>query len=111
MKLGRFPHSETDLKREPFQSSAVASAFAPAAARTRSDSAVHRHNRGEAGLAFGLSAPELGLGILPFALVSGAVTASLVLYEMLTRDRLAKATVTGLFVTVLVAILVIDVLL
>src|SRR5829696_1936738 len=64
-----------------------------------------------AGLAFGLSAPELGLGILPFALVGGGVTTALVLYEMLTRDRLAKATVTGIFVTVLVAILVIDVLL
>ena len=64
-----------------------------------------------AGLAFGLSAPELGLGILPLALVGGAVTAALVLYEMLTRDRLAKATVTWLFVTVLVAILIIDMLL
>ena len=64
-----------------------------------------------AGLAFGLSAPELGLGIVSFALVGGGVTAVLVFYEMLTRDRLAKTTVTGTYVTVLVAILIIDVLL
>ena len=39
-----------------------------------------------AGLAFGLSGPELGLKPLSLALTGGAVTAALVLYEMLTRD-------------------------
>jgi hypothetical protein len=39
-----------------------------------------------AGLAFGLSAPELGMSTLPFALFGGGITAVLVLYEMLTRD-------------------------
>src|SRR5215203_4426412 len=43
-----------------------------------------------AGLAFGLSAPELGLKPLSLALTGGAVTAALVLYEMLTRDGAAK---------------------
>ena len=43
-----------------------------------------------AGLAFGLSAPELRLPTVPFALVGGGVTAALVLFEMLTRDGLPK---------------------
>jgi hypothetical protein len=38
------------------------------------------------------------------------VTAALVLYEMLTRDGLAKTAATGAFVAVLIAILVLDVL-
>jgi hypothetical protein len=63
-----------------------------------------------AGLAFGLSAPELGASTLPLALGGGGVTAALVLYEMLTRDGLAKTAATGAFVAVLIAILVLDVL-
>jgi hypothetical protein len=62
-----------------------------------------------AGLAFGLSGPELGLKPLPLALTGGAVTAALVLYEMLTRDGVAKSAMTGAFVTVLIVILVLDV--
>ena len=64
-----------------------------------------------AGLAFGLSAPELGVGVLPFALTGGGITAALVPHEMLTRDGVAKTTATGIFVTVLIVILVLDVLL
>ena len=64
-----------------------------------------------AGLAFGLSAPELGLPVLPFAIGGGAITAGLVLYEMLTRDGVAKTAATGVFVTVLILVLVLDVLL
>jgi hypothetical protein len=64
-----------------------------------------------AGLAFGLSAPELGAPGLPFALTGGGITAVLVLYEMLTRDGVAKTAATGLFVTALIVILVLDVLL
>jgi hypothetical protein len=64
-----------------------------------------------AGLAFGLSAPELGVATLPFALGGGAITAALVLYEMLTRDGVVKTAATGVFATVLVLVLVLDVLL
>jgi hypothetical protein len=64
-----------------------------------------------AGLAFGLSAPELGLSTLPFALAGGGITAALVLYEMLTRDGALKTAATGTFVTALVLILILDVLL
>ena len=62
-----------------------------------------------AGLAFGLSALELGVGTLPFALCGGGATAVLVLHEMLTRDGRAKTAATGLFVAVLISILVLDV--
>ena len=64
-----------------------------------------------AGLAFGLSAPELGFKPLPVALIAGGVTAALVLYEMLTRDGPAKTATTGAFVVVLILVLVLDVLL
>jgi hypothetical protein len=64
-----------------------------------------------AGLAFGLSAPELGVGTLPLALLGGGVTALLVLYELLTRDGPIKTTLTGGFVAALVVILILDVLL
>lgn len=64
-----------------------------------------------AGLAFGLSALELGANTLWLALTGGGVTAALVLYEMLTRDGLPKTTVTGVFVTVLIAVLILDVVL
>jgi hypothetical protein len=64
-----------------------------------------------AGLAFGLSGPELGLSPLRLALVAGGITAVLVLYEMLTRDGLAKTIATGVFVAVLITTLVLDVLL
>jgi hypothetical protein len=64
-----------------------------------------------AGLAFGLSGPELGLKPLPLALTGGAVTAALVLYEMLTRDGPAKTAMTGAFVAVLIATLILDVVL
>ena len=64
-----------------------------------------------AGLAFGLTAPELGLRTLPFALAGGGVTTALVLYEMLTRDGLIKTTLTGVFVAALIVILVLDVVL
>ena len=62
-----------------------------------------------AGLAFGLSAPELGLSSIRLALAGGAVTAALVLFEMLTRDSVGKFAATGLFVVVLISVLVIDV--
>ena len=62
-----------------------------------------------AGLAFGLSAPELGMSTLPFSLFGGGITAVLVLYEMLTRDGVVKTAATGVFVTVLIVILVLDV--
>src|SRR3954447_12412393 len=64
-----------------------------------------------AGLAFGLSAPELGFSTLSFAMFGGGITAVLVLYEMLTRDGVAKTSATGAFVTVLIVTLVADVLL
>jgi len=64
-----------------------------------------------AGLAFGLSGPELGLKPLPLALTGGAVTAALVLYEMLTRDGAAKTAMTGAFVAMLIATLILDVVL
>ena len=64
-----------------------------------------------AGLAFGLSALELGANTLWLALTGGGFTAALVLYEMLTRDGLPKTTVTGVFVTVLIAVLILDVVL
>jgi hypothetical protein len=64
-----------------------------------------------AGLAFGLSAPELGFKTLSFAMSGGGITAALVLYEMLTRDGLAKTIATGIFVAVLIAALVLDVVL
>jgi hypothetical protein len=62
-----------------------------------------------AGLAFGLSAPELNVSPLPFALMGGGIAAVLVLYEMLTRDGVAKTTATGAFVTLLIMVLVLDV--
>src|SRR5829696_5640047 len=64
-----------------------------------------------AGLAFGLSALELGANTLWLALIGGGFTAALVLYEMLTRDGVAKTSATGAFVTVLIVTLVADVLL
>jgi hypothetical protein len=64
-----------------------------------------------AGLAFGLSALELGANTLWLALTGGGFAAALVLYEMLTRDGLPKTTVTGVFVTVLIAVLILDVVL
>ena len=64
-----------------------------------------------AGLAFGLTAPELGLRTVPFALAGGGVTTALVLYEMLTRDGFIKTTLTGVFVATLIVILVLDVVL
>ena len=64
-----------------------------------------------AGLAFGLSAPELGLRPLQLALVGGGITAVLVLYEMLTRDSLVKTTATGAFLVTLITTLILDVLL
>ncbi len=64
-----------------------------------------------AGLAFGLSAPELGFSTLPFALLGGGITAVLVLYEMLTRDGALKTAATGAFVSVLMVVLVLDVVL
>ena len=62
-----------------------------------------------AGLTFGLSALELGMSPLQLALVGGGATAILVLYEMLTRDGAVKTGATGVFVTVLIAVLVLDV--
>ena len=64
-----------------------------------------------AGLAFGLSAPELGFSTLSLAMFGGGITAVLVLYEMLTRDGVVKTSATGAFVTVLIVTLVADVLL
>jgi len=61
-----------------------------------------------AGLAFGLSAVELGMSPFRLALFGGAL-AILVLYEMLTRDGVVKTAVTGVFVTVLIVVLVLDV--
>ena len=54
-----------------------------------------------AGLAFGLSAVELAMSSFRLALFGGALTAILVLYEMLTRDGVVKTAVTGVFVTIL----------
>ena len=62
-----------------------------------------------AGLAFGLSAVELAMSPFRLALFGGALTAILVLYEMLTRDGVVKTAVTGVFVTVLIVVLVLDV--
>jgi hypothetical protein len=45
------------------------------------------------------------------ALTGGAVTAALVLYEMLTRDGAAKTAMTGAFVAMLIATLILDVVL
>jgi hypothetical protein len=64
-----------------------------------------------AGLAFGLSAGELHLAPLAAALAGGGVTAALVLYEMLTRDGVAKTALTGIFVAVLIIVMILDVLL
>jgi hypothetical protein len=64
-----------------------------------------------AGLAFGLSAPELGINPLPLALAAAALTTALVFYEMLTRDGLSKSVATGTFVSVLVIVLVVDTIL
>jgi hypothetical protein len=61
------------------------------------------------GLAFGLSGPELGLPSLPLAITAGALTAVLVLFEMLTRDGRLKTTLTAAFVGVLITTMVIDV--
>jgi hypothetical protein len=64
-----------------------------------------------AGLAFGLSAPELHLNALPFALTGGALTALLVLHEMLTRDRPMKSIITAVFAVFLIGVMVCDVVL
>lgn len=64
-----------------------------------------------AGLTFGLSAPELGVRPLPFALGGSAITAALVLHEMLTRDRPLKSALTAAFAGVLIAVMVMDVVL
>jgi hypothetical protein len=62
-----------------------------------------------AGLAFGLSAPELGLSPLRLALAGAALTAALVAYEMLTKDGIIKSAATGLFVTAFITMLVLDI--
>lgn len=62
-----------------------------------------------AGLAFGLSAPELNLQPLPFALASGGVTAVLILFEMLTRDGPAKTVLTSIYTGALIAVMIGDV--
>jgi hypothetical protein len=62
-----------------------------------------------AGLAFGLSAVELAMSPFRLALFGGALTAILVLYEMLTRDGVVKTAVTGVFVTILIVVLFLDV--
>ena len=62
-----------------------------------------------AGLAFGLSAPELGLSPLRLALAGAALTAALVSYEMLTKDGMIKSAATGLFVTAFITMLVLDI--
>jgi hypothetical protein len=64
-----------------------------------------------AGLAFGLTAPEIGAGILPISLIGGGLAAALVLFEMLTRDGVPKTIATGVFVSVLIAFLILDVVL
>jgi hypothetical protein len=64
-----------------------------------------------AGLAFGLASPEYHVASLPMGLAAAAVTTVLVLNEMLTRDRPAKTAATAIFVGVLIATLVMDVLL
>lgn len=61
-----------------------------------------------AGLAFGLSAPELGVRPLRFAGTAGAVTALLVLFEMLTRDGHLKTTLTAIYVGALIAVMIWD---
>jgi hypothetical protein len=63
-----------------------------------------------AGLAFGLSAPELGFSSLRLALAGAALTAALVLYEMLTKDGASKTAATGSFVAVFIAMLVVDIM-
>jgi hypothetical protein len=62
-----------------------------------------------AGLAFGLSAPELGFNPLRLALAGAALTAALVAYEMLTKDGRIKSAATGLFVTAFITMLVLDI--
>jgi hypothetical protein len=62
-----------------------------------------------AGLAFGLSAPELGLSPLQWALAGAALTAALVAYEMLMKDTVRKSVATGLFVTAFIGMLVVDI--
>ena len=62
-----------------------------------------------AGLAFGLSAPELGFNPLRLALTGAALTAALVAYEMLTKDGVTKYAATGLFVTAFITMLVLDI--
>ena len=62
-----------------------------------------------AGLALGLSAPELGFNPLRLALAGAALTAALVAYEMLTKDGVTKYAATGLFVTAFITMLVLDI--
>jgi hypothetical protein len=62
-----------------------------------------------AGLAFGLSGPELGFSPVHLALAGAAITALLVCYEMLTKDGVSKSVSTGLFVTAFIAMLVLDI--
>jgi len=64
-----------------------------------------------AGLAFGLAAPELGFSTRPFAIMGGAITSVIVFYEMLTRDGFGKSISTGIFVTALITMLILDALL
>lgn len=64
-----------------------------------------------AGLTFGLSAPELGIRPLPFALAGSFATAALVLHEMLTRDRPLKSALTAAFAALLIAVMLMDVVL
>lgn len=64
-----------------------------------------------AGLAFGLVSPEFHVPALPLGLAAAGVTALLVLNEMLTRDRPEKNAATAIFVGVLIATLVADVVL
>jgi hypothetical protein len=49
------------------------------------------------------------MSTLPFDLFGGGITAVLVLYEMLTPDGVLKTAATGVFATMLIAILVLDV--
>lgn len=64
-----------------------------------------------AGLAFGLSAPELGVRPLRFAGTAGAITAFLVLFEMLTRDGALKTALTATYVGALIGVMIWDALL
>jgi hypothetical protein len=64
-----------------------------------------------AGLAYGLSAPELGVRPLRFAGTAAAITAFLVLFEMLTRDGALKTGLTATYVGALIGVMIWDALL